>query len=98
MMNLDKRLFLAGHDGLRHVSRDDDDSEHKGINLTEEITLGIICGGILAIFIILGLIWLFSHIRRRRLARRSQSPSFHLLKDPDTRNRSRESMELVAAV
>ncbi|KAI1412214.1 hypothetical protein F5Y13DRAFT_163884 [Hypoxylon sp. FL1857] len=96
-MNPSKRLSLVGSNGLYyHVARDD--SKSKGIDLTEEITLGIICGGILAIFIILGLVWLFSHIRRKRLARRSQSPSFHLLKDPDTRDRSRESTELVATV
>ncbi|KAI0152170.1 hypothetical protein F4776DRAFT_600291 [Hypoxylon sp. NC0597] len=99
IIKLSKRIFFAGHDRLRHhVTRDDDDSESKGINLTEEITLGIICGGILAIFLILGLLWLFAHIRRKRLARRSQSPSLQLLKDPDTRDRSRESMELIAAV
>ncbi|KAI0387469.1 hypothetical protein F5Y04DRAFT_286603 [Hypomontagnella monticulosa] len=95
-----KGFFSAVYDDVySHITRDSDSSESlepDDLDLGEGAILAIICGGILAIFIILGLVWLAIHIRGRRLGRGAKSPSFQPLKDMDTQDRSTEDLELGA--
>ncbi|XXG99275.1 hypothetical protein Hte_005612 [Hypoxylon texense] len=93
-----KRLILETDIDLNeNISREDvisEDPESQFNELDNQKLLAIILGSILGIFVVLGLVWLGLHIHRRRLARRAQSPSFQQLKDAESRNQSREDIEL----
>ncbi|KAI1765482.1 hypothetical protein GGR53DRAFT_465307 [Hypoxylon sp. FL1150] len=93
-----RRFILDTKIDLNDTSSQDDNSLEELASefneLGNEKLLAIILRSIAGIFIILGLVWLGLHIHRQRLARRAPSPSFQELKDVDSRNPSREDVEL----